>query len=339
MMVKIMLLFWCWGISLAVELVFPSPNQALTEGRFEDFFMYVDRNFEERITTPWQGGTYGFCRNPRRVEGEIVYTKFHEGIDIAPVVRDENGIPQDFIVSVAAGKIVYLNDVPAYSNYGRYVVVEHNWEGCYYYSLYAHLADVRVQIGAEVAAGDTLGLLGWTGDGLNLRRAHVHFEVCLLMSENFQHWFEPRFTTPNRHGDFNGMNLLGVDAAQFLLCMQVNPELSFIEFLGANTEEYWQVLVPKGQGKLSIVERYPWLQVEEEGGATRSWRITFSAVGIPLRVEPEVRNVEQLTLVSVRPSVIDHRYLTRGHLTGTGNQASLTSNGRNFLALVLQEGE
>ena len=44
----------------------PTENRALLEGRPQDFYMYVNRNFEGEETTPWEGGSFGFVRGPHR---------------------------------------------------------------------------------------------------------------------------------------------------------------------------------------------------------------------------------------------------------------------------------
>ena len=48
------------------DLVFrlPTDNETLFTTGGDDYYMYVDRNFEGEKTRPWQGGTYGMVRNP-----------------------------------------------------------------------------------------------------------------------------------------------------------------------------------------------------------------------------------------------------------------------------------
>ena len=61
--------------------------------------------------------------------------------------------------------MAYINNVPGSSNYGRYIVVEHQFGGCPYYSLYAHLSAVRVNIGDQVSQGEPIAVMGHTGEG------------------------------------------------------------------------------------------------------------------------------------------------------------------------------
>lgn len=323
----------------AMDLQLPTDNQAIFTDRPERFYMFVDRNFEGERSTPWQGGTYGFCRTPVRTAEGVINQKFHEGIDIAPTERDASGAPTDLCRAIADGTVVHVCDTASHSNYGRYVVVRHDWDGCPYFSLYAHLNDTRVETGDEVGRGTPVGRMGWTGEGIDRRRSHLHLEICLQLSEHFAGWYDRHYTTPNRHGDFNGINLLGLDVAQFLVDHHADSGLTVPQFLARRAEPYWQVLVPRrGDGELALVARYPWLRAGGEAGDAASWRLTFSGVGLPLRVEPDPRAVDQPTLVRVRPSRLDHRYFTRGHLSGTGTGARLSEGGRQFLELVL-EGE
>ena len=81
---------------------FPTDNRALLEGRPQEFFMYVERDFEGEKTKPWQGGQYGYVRGPQRSGGKVIYTHLHEGIDIAPVRRDATGNPLDEVRASAA---------------------------------------------------------------------------------------------------------------------------------------------------------------------------------------------------------------------------------------------
>ena len=117
-----------WSASyLAADIAvrFPTSNTALLNDRPQDFYMYVDRNFEGQKSQPWQAGAYGFTRTLVRTQAGPVATKFHEGIDIKPLKRDAAGVPLDDVHPVAGGIVVHASANPAHSNYGRYVVIEH----------------------------------------------------------------------------------------------------------------------------------------------------------------------------------------------------------------------
>src|SRR5438034_11185491 len=107
----------------ALDLVLPTDNDALFSGDGPAFYQYVERNYKGAKSTPWEGGKYGFVRDPTDTAGGIVYTRFHEGVDIRPLHRDPRGEPLDELRAIVAGNVVHTNLVPGYSNYGKYVVI------------------------------------------------------------------------------------------------------------------------------------------------------------------------------------------------------------------------
>jgi hypothetical protein len=115
----VLVLFLALGVLRAQPLIdFPTENRALLKGRPQDFFMYVNRDFEGEKSKPWQGGQFGFVRGPGRDGGKIVYLQLHEGIDIRPVRRDPQGNPLDEVRAAAVGKVVHVSREAGASNYG-----------------------------------------------------------------------------------------------------------------------------------------------------------------------------------------------------------------------------
>src|SRR5437773_7329514 len=141
----------------ALDLALPTDNDALFSGGGPAFYQYIERNHKGVKSTPWEGGQYGFVRDHTDTSAGIVYTRFHEGIDIKPVHRDANGEPLDQVRAIADGKIVHTNLVPSHSSYGCYVVIEHRWAGSNYYSLYGHLSTITVKPGQAVQKGEPIG--------------------------------------------------------------------------------------------------------------------------------------------------------------------------------------
>jgi murein DD-endopeptidase MepM/ murein hydrolase activator NlpD len=334
-------LLGCW-LALAgalfaerLELVLPTENHHLFTDTPEKFYMYVDRTFEGETSQPWEGGAFGYTRSPIRIGGQVVMTRFHEGIDIAPVKRDKAGNPLDLVMSISKGKVVYTANVAGRSNYGKYVVVEHEWESSKVYSLYAHLAEITVQVGDAVNAGSVLGRMGYTGVGLNRTRAHVHLELALMMSENYEGWHKTYFGSQNYHGNFNGMNLAGVDVAAFFLEHRAIPDLKFSEFILSRPVQF-KVAVPAGEMEPKFLTRHPWMKRGDVPGAV-SWEVGFAATGLAVSFTPSIRPVNQMAVSHIRPSGIPQRWLTRGLLTGEGNQASLSNGGKQLLALVMED--
>ena len=148
--------------------------------------------------------------------------------------------------------------LPGYSNYGKYIVIEHRWGGSNYYSLYAHLSSIAVQPGETVRRGQPIAVMGYTGTGINRERAHLHLELCLMFSRQFEAWYNTFFRNdPNRHGLYNGMNLAGLDVARLYLALRKNPALTIPEFLAAE-ETFYKITLPKAQ-HFDLPTLYPWM--------------------------------------------------------------------------------
>jgi len=96
-----------------LRLKLPTLNTGLVTGDLDGFYMYTNRNLEAT-----------------------------EGIDIRPLKRDSANRPLDIVQSIADGEVVHTNTDARYSNYGKYVVVKHDWGYGPFYSLYAHLAKI-----------------------------------------------------------------------------------------------------------------------------------------------------------------------------------------------------
>ena len=308
------------------RLRFPTPNIQL-ESRPSSFYMFTDRNFEGRKSTPWEGGKYGFVRSPQRTKAGIVFTKFHEGLDIAPLHRDSSGEPKDPVMSMADGKVVHTNTVSSKSNYGRYVVVQHNFNSGPFYSLYAHLKSITVKPGQMIKAGSQLGVLGYTGVGINRRRAHVHVELNMLIHSGFDRWHDKTQTTPNHHSVFNGINMTGVDVSKILTARRGTSIQKMVQSLPV----YYKVLVPN-TGKIEMLKRYPWLGKPSNAPA---FEISLANSGIPVKVTPHKKKVAYPVVSWVRYSPTYHKFYTKNRLSGSGSSATLTKSGRQYIDLLI----
>ena len=101
------------------------------------------------------------------------YGNGHTGVDVVG-----QGGTVDMVVAHSSGKIVFCqkgqkNNKGSKGNasYGNCVKIKHD-NGMY--TLYAHLADVRVNLGQYVKQGQDLGQMGNTGNSYG---THLHFEV------------------------------------------------------------------------------------------------------------------------------------------------------------------
>ena len=316
-----------------LQLVLPTDNTALFRGDGAAFYQVVERNLRGVISQPWQGGQYGFVRDPRELAGETVYTRFHEGMDVRPMRRDALGEPLDEVRAMADGKVVYTSPHAGFSNYGRYVVVEHHFDGCPYYSLYAHLSTIAVEPGRSVRQGDKLGVMGHTGAGIDRARAHVHVELNLLLSTHFEAWHEKFFPTEiNRHGLYNGINLAGLDLPKLILGLRSNPSLTIPAFL-APEQTFYRIIIPNSPN-FELPRRYPWMIEGLPNEKPVSWEISFAASGLPLRMQPSDRTVNSAQLSWMKSSPIDARYLTRDNIAGRGSGAHLTESGKRLMRLL-----
>ncbi len=316
------------------KLVLPTENDAVTLQRPNDFFMYVDRSFEGESSKPWEAGTYGFVRNMKRTKEGVIGTRFHEGADIKPVRRDENGVPLDPVVSIAKGTVMYVNDKSSGSNYGKYIVVQHNWGEGPICSLYAHLNKTSVEVGQEVAAGTQLGILGYTGVGINKTRAHLHFEVCLMLSLDFEEWHTKYLGVASGHGNFNGRNLSGLNGVDLVIKSQKDQISSIQQYL-LRQQSYYSITVPAVRAA-KLQARYPWLWRAPQGGH-RFTEITFTASGLPMIVNPSDREVSEPKITRLQSFMGRHEDRTIKRISGTGRKAELTESGKRYLALLLGE--
>lgn len=328
-----------WPVTVPAEestpfrLALPTDNDALFAKDYPKFYMFTMRNFEGEVSYPWTAGQYGFVRDQKRTAEGVILTRFHEGIDISPLRRDAANRPLDGVRSMAPGKVVYTNLTPGQSSYGKYVVIEHRFSEGPLYSLYAHLMTVDVRPGQAVTAATTIGRLGYTGDGIDVARAHVHVELNLLLSKRFQAWHDRHYRTPNHHALYNGLNLAGLDVASLLLQSQQETPPSLERHL-TRFPPYYRVAIPN-RGPLEILDRYPVLGKNLHLGAgAPSWEIHFSQSGIPVAVVPYSQRVSVPTVTWVDHSDTLHAYKTRGYLTGSGSKAKLTPTGLQYVELV-----
>ncbi|MBP7948589.1 MAG: M23 family metallopeptidase [Verrucomicrobiales bacterium] len=314
----------------------PTANDGILAGRENRYYMFVDRTVNGQSVEVWQGGMYGFVRDPKTApDGTVVFSRFHEGMDVAPVRRDSKGEPLDTVHAMADGLVVMTNVSAGKSNYGNYVIVRHATESGPFFSLYAHLARVDAVPGQQVACGGALGIMGHTGTGINRRRSHVHVELNLLISARHAQWNEATVTpstAPNP--TMNGLNLVGLDVAGWLLAVGRQPTLRLSDFI-RESEPGYRVRLPNRGSELEMVLRYPWLRLPGEAAA--SWEVTFAGSGVPLSVAPESERTETPRLTWVKPFAGNHLWNTREMLSGTGSSAQLTAHGTAYLKLITGE--
>lgn len=309
----------------------PTDNDALFRGKPQKFYMFTDRDFEGRKSYPWEGGTYGFSRNPERIGGKILETKFHEGIDIAPVKRDAAGEPLDDVRAVESGRVVHISRAERDSNYGHYVVLRHEVDGAPIYTIYAHMGAIEVAPGEDVSKGTRLGKLGYTGAGIDRRRAHLHLEIALLWHDQFETWHAANFPTPNKHGVYNGINMMGLDTAAFYLAQKKDPSLTLPRFIRGQ-KPFFRVQIPDSP-HFQLPRRYPWL-VDGAARSANSWIVSFTAPGFPVSIAASDESVSGPRAVWAAPSAFAYDKVTRSLLTGRSGHPRLGESGQKLLSLL-----
>lgn len=322
----------------ALDLVLPTDNQAIFTGDGPAFYQYIERDYKGQKSTPWEGGQYGFVRDPVETAIGFVYTRFHEGIDIRCLQRDARGEPRDEVRAIANGRVVYTNLVPGYSNYGKYIVIEHRWDGCSYYSLYGHLSAIAVHTGDEVNRGQPIATMGHTGTGLNQARAHLHLELNLMINRKFDGWYNATVTPkpksePNRHGIYNGINLDGLDIARLYLALQKNPGLSIPEFV-AGEEVFYKAALPRS-ASFELPKAYPWMLASEPGPNAKSWIVSFTRSSLPIKIEPSDKEIGQPQITYIKESPIDYSLLIQRQISGRHGKAHLTESGQRLMQLLI----
>ncbi len=322
-----------WAQPHDLVYTLPTDNKSLFTTGGDDYYVYVDRVFEGVKSKPWQAGTYGMVRNPFRPSpgARVMYSRFHEGIDVKPIYRDDRGEPQDDVHPVAPGTVVHASSNPRHSNYGRYVVVAHQVPEGTIYSLYAHLASVDCSVGERVTPCSVIGRLGYSGVGLNKTRAHLHLEIGLMINSRFADFY----TGENKHGNFNGMNLVGFNPSHVLLACRRGAPFSVSAYF-ATLKEHYRVAVPCA-GTMDIMRRHPFLYKgsRSETRRPRSLEIAFTAEGIPIGIYPAEREVAQPYVLSCRPMPTVQQNCTVNRVKHNSANATLTRSGLWYITQFL----
>ncbi len=308
----------------------PTANHALFDKGGEERF------FVGTAGKPWTTGTFGCVRSSG--------WQMHEGLDIRCLRRDRRGEPTDPVLATADGTVAYISIHPSLSNYGNYLVLRHEVDGLEVYSLYAHLREIRsdLKAGQAVKAGEQVAVMGRTAntrESITRDRAHVHFELNLLVNDRFATWYKKTFPNQrNDHGEWNGQNLLGLDPRAILLEeREQGSKFSLLSLVQKQTE-LCRVLVHKTD--------FPWLKryaplvrpnprAANEGVAGYEIALNFNGVAIELipRAASEINAKGKFQLLSVNEAEY-HKNPARRLVTKKGSRWELTSHGINLLDLL-----
>lgn len=324
---------WAWcspQVAHPQSFQLPTANRAIFEPGAEDKY------FVGTVGKPWTSGTFGCVRSGG--------WQVHEGLDIKCLQHDKKGEPTDPVLATAEGTVVYLNTRPSLSNYGNYLVLRHRIDGLEIYSLYAHLREIRagLKAGDPVKAGETIALMGRTTNtrqGISRERAHVHFELNLLVNDRFSRWHEKYLSDQrNDHGEWNGQNLVGLDPRLILLEQKSRgAQFSLLQFVRGQTE-LCRVLVPKRE--FPWVKRYPAL-IQRNPAADKAgiagYEVALNFNGLPFQLIPrtaaELKGNTRFQLLSVNEAE-QQKNPARKLVARKGGHWELANHGVQLLELL-----
>lgn len=293
------LLLWASGFASGAEpsrfeLVWPTPHRGWAEGRPPAEWLQHAGSGD-----PATGG-FGGVRNGG--------ARFHEGIDIRATGRDRQGHATDPVFAAMDGVVRYLSTSPGNSGYGRYVVLEHPERQPAVYTLYAHLSRLApgLREGLAVRAGQPLGTMGHSSGGYMIpaARAHLHFEIGLAVTRDFQSWYlRRRLGSRNEHGMWNGMNLLGLDPVPFFDDWRAG-RLAEPRDLLARQQTAVRLRIASFRVP-DFVQRYPALLTRPMPlGPVAGWEIRCNWTGLPFAWTP-LTTTEVSGLAPLQPQIVE----------------------------------
>ena len=294
----------------------PTENKAFEQG--QPLAHYIQATASGKP----ESGTFGCVRNNGH--------KFHEGIDIKAIKRTRKQIPLDSVYAILPGKIAYINAKPGRSAYGNYIILKHNEAGLQFYTLYAHLASISntLKTNQSINKGTLLGTLGNTSNfKIPIHLAHLHFEIGLQLGSetSFAHWYRmQKFGTPNYHGAWNGLNLVGLDPLAFYRLGK-----PFSEFIKEQTIAFECTIATSKIPE--FIKQNPSLLVSsiDNKKKLQGWKIAFNWLGVPLKWTPLYHLITQKFSIN---------YSDRNECTRHGNRNTLEwdNRGNPFIGKVLQ---
>ena len=311
-----------------IDWQLPTENRALFQGEDKKFY-------QPTISRRSVSGMFGFVRTSEP-EPARLFEHFHKGIDIRALHRDHRGEPTDVVRASAGGEVVRVNLDEKISDYGKQVIVRHQWGKQPVYTIYGHLASIEVAVGQLVKAGEVLGVMGWTGPGLVRERAHLHFEIAFQINEKFSEWVDTanpgRLWQPNRHGEWNGLNLMGIDPIPLLKAANHGTPLTCEEALSKQPCGF-TVRVPPFMGTPTWMQ---WVDSKSPSALPLSWDIEMTPWGLPLRMEAGSEVVLEPVLIANPGKPSEGKYYCRGLVQADGKGGmKLSKFGRQTMEMLL----
>ncbi|MBQ0003892.1 MAG: M23 family metallopeptidase [Treponema sp.] len=142
----------CYNINERYFLHLPAERLDQTSRAF-----FLDVKMKPPLDYYWLSSDYGYRESPFGGEKQ-----FHKGIDMAAPEGTK-------VYACKAGKVI--STVKLDKTFGNYIILKHP-NGLT--SIYAHLSEIEVSNGENVATGQEIGLVGQTG---KVTGPHLHFEI------------------------------------------------------------------------------------------------------------------------------------------------------------------
>jgi len=278
----------------ATEVVWPTSMDRSTIRSYEDYA-------QPTVSGKPESALFGMVRDDQH--------RFHEGVDIRPILRAPNGEPLDRVFTAMKGSVAYINQ-QLNGPYGKYVILYHPEAELPVYTLYAHLASVEkgVKVGDKLPKGTAIGVMGHSSTSptaIPKDRSHLHFEVGVVLSANFGNWYaqQPDLRdSPNQHGIWNGQNLAGFDPVPVLARSSVNL-LDSVRQLPTALAVTMRTKRPP-----DFVLRYPSLVAPGlDPGKAAGWYVEFTWHGLPKRWTPLPADSQQLPKGTWSYVALDHK--------------------------------
>jgi len=140
-------------------------------------------------------------------------------------------------------------------------------------------------------------------------RAHLHYELGMFKTNRFQHWYNRAgYGSSNKHGNYNGINLIGSDPLAFFTAVRDGRFKDFASYFASLPTAF--TLRVSTRSMPDFILRYPKLltkPIPREGLA--GWDIDYTWYGLPKRWTPltadevQTRREGDITLVDFDQSV------------------------------------
>ena len=277
-----------------LEFTWPTPNDAYAMGKGPQAYILA------REAGNSESGQFGCTLN----EGML----FHDGLDLKPLQRDWMDEPTDPVRAVMPGIVRYLNRDRYKSEWGLYVVIEHNDLKPKLVSVYSHLRNIPFELSVDqmVEEGQIIGTLGRSTPDSSLSKsdAHLHFEVALRMADSFPGWYGRQKTSgPNRNGVWHPRNLLAIDFLDLVGKLKMGDQDTVQDYF--LMQPIAVSLKVQSMKTPDFIRRYPELIGETlNQGESHGWQINFNSYGIPTAW----RNLTRDEVVAMGPNLTEVVY-------------------------------